>query len=213
MFGNLFNQKKSDATTEAQVVGAQVSVGATTDSFFGNPTPAVTETINVTAAPAAPVAPAPAVPPVATDAAQAMSAPVTPVVPTDTAGNLTSNPTARENVTALSRLDPRSTQVLRHAEEIAKKNGQQEIKTDHILYGLVFDGEIFKLLESFNVDAAKISAEIESKQVKGTFNGQPTLSAAGKQILEESYNTAKLRGASFVSPEDIMLAVFPGPSC
>lgn len=122
--------------------------------------------------------------------------------------SLTSNPQARENITALSRLDPRANQVLQHAQELAKKNSQAEISPEHLLYGLLYDGEVFKLLEQFSVDVAKISQEIETKQKKGDFSGQPTLDEVSKQILEEAYNTAKLRGSSFIAPEDILLALF-----
>ena len=126
----------------------------------------------------------------------------------DVPRSISENPQARENVTALSRLDPRSTQVLNQAQQLAKKNGQQYITPEHLLFGLIYDGEIFKLLEQFSVDAARISQEIEAKQQKGDFTGQPTLSEGSKQILEEAYNTSKLRGSSFISPEDILLSIF-----
>lgn len=121
--------------------------------------------------------------------------------------SLTATPSARENLNALSRLDPRSTQVLHQAETLAKKNAQGEIRPEHLLYGLTYDSEIFKLLEQFSIDVAALAEEIEHQQQKGTFSGQPTLSDGAKQILDEAYNTAKLRGASFVSPEDILLSV------
>ncbi len=210
MFGNLFNQKKpgdnSIVSDSTQVVGATVSVsGATTDDFF-HPNKVVSETINVvtptpqvTSAPNMQTAnPQVGMPPQSNDGPS----------PQMESGNLTSNPAARENVTALSRLDVRATQVVRQAESLAKKNGQGEIYPQDLLFGLVYDGEVFKLLENFNVDVAKISADIEAKHPKGNFSGQPTLSEASKQVLEESFNSAKLRGASFISPEDIMLAVF-----
>ncbi|OGH53605.1 MAG: hypothetical protein A3G15_03565 [Candidatus Levybacteria bacterium RIFCSPLOWO2_12_FULL_40_10] len=122
--------------------------------------------------------------------------------------SIVANPQSRENITALSRLDPRATQVLNQAQQLAKKNGQQLIEPMHLLYGLIYDGEIFKVLEQFGVDGAKVSQEIEGRQEKGNFFGQPTLSDGSKEILEEAYGTAKQRGASFISPEDILLAVF-----
>ncbi len=122
--------------------------------------------------------------------------------------SLTSNPVARENITALSRLDPRAAQVLHQAQSLAKKNRQAIIDPENLLYGLLYDGEIFKILEQFSVDVAKISKEIEEKQKTGDFLGQPTLSEGSKQILEEAYSTAKIRGSSFISPEDILLALF-----
>ncbi len=221
MLGNLFNSKRTpgdpqpiqnqngqaDVVSPANVASAEIKVEQSSSSdFFGN-SPKVTEAINVTVPPAnMPI----------------QNQPMQPQgqIPNQEVGqntgvgqsNLTSSPAARENLTALSRLDPRATQVLHQAQTLAKKSGQAQITPDHILYGLVYDGEIFKLLEQFSVDVAKISQEIETKQIKGTFAGQPTLSDPSKQIMEEAYNTAKLRASSFVAPEDIMLSVFSAAS-
>lgn len=197
MFGNLFNQKRASDNQSADqnqnpapipvqgpttTSGAEVTIQQTTSSDLLGTTNKVQETINV--------------------------APQNNPAPQPGANGLTASPEGRENLTALSRLDPRATQVLHQAQTLAKKMEQAEIAPDHLLYGLVYDGEIFKLLEKFNVNAAKISEEIEAKQAKGSFSGQPTLSASSKNIMEEAYNTAKLRGASFISPEDILLALF-----
>jgi ATP-dependent Clp protease ATP-binding subunit ClpC len=123
-------------------------------------------------------------------------------------GNFTASPKNREDVTALSRLDPRATKVLTLAQDLAKNNSQPTVAPTHLLYGLLYDSEIAKVFEQFNVDIVKAAAEIEEKQIKGNFIGQPTLSEGSKQILEEAYNTAKMRGSSFVSPEDIWLSIF-----
>ena len=195
MFGNLFNQKKTknDEGVQETPTGAQISVEKTASSDLMGDATRVQETINV----------------VTPSVQNPVNATVPSQADTDEGKrSLVSDPAAREKITALSRLDPRATQVLHQAQTLAKKNSQAIIEPNHILYGLVYDGEIFKLLEQFNVDAAKISEEIEQKQQKGSFSGEPTLSDASKQILEEAYNTAKIRGSSFVSPEDILLSVF-----
>ncbi|HVZ67020.1 MAG TPA: ATP-dependent Clp protease ATP-binding subunit [Patescibacteria group bacterium] len=182
MFGNLFNQKRTNKDEEANASSNQPTVDNNQPDKKMDEAPSQSQ------------------------ASETPDSPVTADKPD--AGALTASPTARENVTALSRLDPRATQVLHQAQSLAKKNGQATIEPDDLLYGLVYDGEIFKLLESFNVDAAKISQEVEAKRTKGTFSGQPTLSDSSKTILEEAFNTSKLRGSSFISPEDIMLAIF-----
>lgn len=120
----------------------------------------------------------------------------------------TSSPLARQNITALSRLDPRATKVLDQAQTLAKKNNLAKIEPDNLLYGLLYDSEIFKIFEEFEADPAKISQEIEGKQEKGDFSGQPTLSDASRQILDEAYNNSKLRGSSFIAPEDVLLSLF-----
>src|SRR3989344_5987596 len=57
-------------------------------------------------------------------------------------GNLVANPKSREDVTALSRLDPRATKILTQAQELAKKNNQATVEPLHLLYGLLYDSEI-----------------------------------------------------------------------
>lgn len=120
----------------------------------------------------------------------------------------TMNPDKRENVTALSRLDPRMTQVLYQAQQEATRIKQAFIEPDQLLVGLLYDGEIFRLLEQFSLDSAKISHEIQRKESEGTFTGQPTLSSASQHIFEEAYNIAKTRASSFISPEDVLIALF-----
>lgn len=118
------------------------------------------------------------------------------------------NPNTRQNVNALSRLDPRATQVLSHAREEAKRVKSQYIEPEHVVIGLLYDADIFTLLDQFEVDSAKLSAEIQSKEKTGEFLAEPTLSSTSQKIFEEAYETAKKRQSSFVSPEDIMLAIF-----
>ncbi|OGH17727.1 MAG: hypothetical protein A2868_00080 [Candidatus Levybacteria bacterium RIFCSPHIGHO2_01_FULL_40_15b] len=182
MFGNLFHTKRTSQTESDQtnpVSTVQVGIEQKTSSDIFSDQPKIAETINVSTGGAAPQGAGPS-----------------------------ANPKSREDVTALSRLDPRATKVLAQAQELAKKNGQGMVEPEHLLYGLLYDSEVFKVFEQFNVDVVKISQEIETKQQKGDFTGQPTLSSGSKQILEGAYNTAKLRGSSFISPEDILLSIF-----
>lgn len=130
----------------------------------------------------------------------------------DVSGGTTMDPSKRQNVAALSRLDPRATQVLQHATSETKRIQQALIEPDQLLFGLLYDGDIFKLIEEFGADAAAISKEIQTKEQSGTFSGQPTMSDATKQIFEEAYGSSKNRGASFISPEDILIALFSAPA-
>lgn len=122
------------------------------------------------------------------------------------------DPQRRQNMTALSRLDPRSLQVLHHSEQETKRIQAQSIGPEQLLLGMFYDGEIFQILEGFQVDVAKLTQEIQSKEKQGNFTGQPTMSPSVIQIFDEGYKSAKKRGASFVSPEDIMLGLFSEPT-
>jgi ATP-dependent Clp protease ATP-binding subunit ClpC len=178
MFGNLFNQQKK------QDQDSTVTVTETTSA---------------------------AVPNQVTDEAYGQTSNINPQFAQNAAvdtGGSKMNPAMRQNLSALSHLDQRSTQTLQHAQEEAKRIRQQFISPDHLLIGLLYDADIFKLLEDFSVDPAKLTREIQSKEQLGSFNGQPTLSDQSRQIFEQAYRDAKAREASFISPEDILLVLF-----
>src|SRR5258708_1454746 len=116
-------------------------------------------------------------------------------------------PTVREEVSALSHLDSRMTQTLVLAQQETVRMKQAVIEPDQLLYALLFDKEIFKLLEEFNLQVANISREIQAKEKEGTFIGQPTLSEDSKKIFEDAYSMAKTRGVDFITPEDVLMTI------
>ncbi|MCL5432747.1 MAG: ATP-dependent Clp protease ATP-binding subunit [Patescibacteria group bacterium] len=117
-------------------------------------------------------------------------------------------PVKRQDVSALTHLDPRTTTVLEHAKQETMRIKQSFIEPDQLLLGLLFDADIFKLLSQFSLDAAKISRELQGKEKEGTFVGQPTLSDSSKQIFEAAYTGAQARGVDFITPEDLLMAIF-----
>lgn len=118
------------------------------------------------------------------------------------------NPAMRADVSALSHLDPRATLVLTHAQEETRRISQQYIEPDQILFGLLYDEQINKLLEEFSVDSGRMSKEIQAKEKMGTFKGQPTLSKNAQQVFDQAFRDAKMRGSNFVSPEDLLVVLF-----
>lgn len=134
----------------------------------------------------------------------------TPVPPTSTGNDegSTQDLQKKQSISAMSRLDPRMTQVLHQASEETKRVHQALIEPEQLLFGLIYDGEIFKLLEQFSLDAAKTAKEIQAREQTGTFNGEPTLSEASQKALDDAYTNTKNRGASFITPEDVLVAIF-----
>jgi len=118
------------------------------------------------------------------------------------------NPALRQDLSVLSHLDTRATQVLQLAQKETKRIQQAFIEPEQILYGLLFDGEIFKLISQFSLDPTKIVKEIEGKETIGQFTGEPTLSENSKKIFEDAYLMVKKRGVEFISPEDILISLF-----
>jgi len=216
MFGNLFNSNK-----DQQENGQEVVSNSTTVSMSGfDP---LVRTTNITVNPNNTQMPQgyyPQMPPQQfqqmppgynPSMVNGMMSPQMPQAPDAIGGNeeeTNMDLETKENVFALSRLDPRSIQVLHHAEQETKRIMQQTINPEQLLLGLFYDGEIFRILQNFNVNISKLTQEIQSKEKKGNFPGQPTMSPTVMTILESAYSQAKQRGASFVSPEDILVSLF-----
>jgi ATP-dependent Clp protease ATP-binding subunit ClpC len=118
------------------------------------------------------------------------------------------DPVKEQEKAALSHMDPRASQVLVHAYEETKKIKQSFIEPEQLFLALISDRDIFKLLQDFKVDVAKLSRDVQSQEKQGTFAGEPTLGEQTKQILEEAFTNAKKREVQYLSPEDILLVFF-----
>lgn len=117
-------------------------------------------------------------------------------------------PSTKHDLSVLTHLDNRAASVLSHAKEEAQRQKQPFIEPSHILFGLLFDSEIFSLLEKFSLNVSKISDELQKKSTSGIFTAEPTLSQASKSVFEDSYTIAKGHEASFIAPEDILVSLF-----
>ncbi len=120
----------------------------------------------------------------------------------------TMDPSKRQNVNALSHLDSRANQILQQAQNDARKYQHPVIEPDILLLSLTYDREVYKLLQKHQVDVAQLAKEIESRQEMGTSTTQPILSEDTQRIFDEAYKFSQKRASSFISPEDILLAVF-----
>ena len=118
------------------------------------------------------------------------------------------DPEKRQNVNALSHLDARANQVLQQAQQEAKRAHVGVIDPDVLLLGLLYDREVFKLLGQFSVDVGNLARELQAKIVPGSFNGIPILSEASQQIFDSAFTFSKNRGSSFITPEDLVMALF-----
>jgi ATP-dependent Clp protease ATP-binding subunit ClpC len=118
------------------------------------------------------------------------------------------DPVKRQNVESLTHLDARANQVLQQAQNEAKKSKLEHIEPDLVLLGLLYDKEVYKTLNEFGVNGGDLARELSQKQVLGAFEGAPTLSVTSQKIFDEAFTTARNRGSSFITPEDLLLALF-----
>lgn len=234
MFGNIFNQKKDEpqnADQQNQQVqnAAQQPVQDTPadPNAVGQPT-ASTVSDPSAQAPAANQASATATPPTADPNAAQPGGNSISDTQTSSAGGQAQNaqpgqsgsdpakpeeqsqhPAAGEaDMSALSHLDPRTSQILTHAQEETKRIKQQSIEPDQVLVGLLYDQQIYSMLSEMGADGGKISKEIQANEKMGVYKGQPTLSKTAQEVFDQSYRDAKMRGANFVSPEDVLIVLF-----
>lgn len=123
-------------------------------------------------------------------------------------GTAPENNSIKADMSALSHLDPRASLVLTHAQEETRRIHQQYIEPDQILFGLLYDEQISRLLGEFSVDVGRLSKEIQAKERMGTYKGQPILSKVSQQVFDQAYRDAKMRSSTFISPEDILVVLF-----
>jgi len=112
------------------------------------------------------------------------------------------------DMAALSHLDPRTAQALTHAQEETRRIKQQNIEPEQLLLGLLYDQQVYSMLQEQGADGGQISKEIQTEENMGTYQGQPTLSKISLEVFDQAYRDAKMRGSNFVSPEDVLIVLF-----
>ncbi len=213
MFGTLFNQKKeeekaneaaqsvsgTDQATQNAAPGDPAAPNSTQQTAGLNPSfeqPASIDSIQQTQSPGSP------------PIGLAQNSPVV-----ESAGQQSANPASSDSISrvdssALSHLDPRAAQVLTHAQEETRRIKQQFIEPAQLLFGLLYDEQVYGVLGEAKVDGGALSKEIQSKETMGVFRGQPALSKTAQGVFDQAFKDAKMRGSNFVSPEDILIALF-----
>lgn len=117
------------------------------------------------------------------------------------------NPNLRHDLSVLSHLDARATAVISAAEQESLRLKKEKIEEEQLLYGLLFDSDIFKIFSEITANISDLSKFLQKQQL-GNFLGNPVLSETVLKILEKAFEFSKERGNSFISPEVILTAIF-----
>lgn len=110
-----------------------------------------------------------------------------------------------------NRFTERAQKVLFLAQEEAMRLGHPYVGTEHILLGLIREGQgvAAKALGSLNIEAEKVRLLVE--QVVGRDQGSPgkelTLTPRGKKVLELSVEEARRLGHNYVGTEHLLLGL------
>ncbi|GIW62334.1 MAG: hypothetical protein KatS3mg090_0160 [Patescibacteria group bacterium] len=116
-----------------------------------------------------------------------------------------------EKIDFLTHLTQRSNKVMFTAQQKAKELGDENVDTQHLLFGLIKDPGIYSLLTEVGVQVQIVEAELarfltaKNKPVKTTAI-QPTPRV--KKVLSDSLVIARKQGYEFISPEHILIAVY-----
>lgn len=121
------------------------------------------------------------------------------------------SPTAdakRGDLDLMTHLTQRSNRVFLSAQTKAKELRAQFIDSEHILYGLLSDNEIYNLLTELKLQPQTVEQELAKIFKHESYQGVPQLSPRVKRILDNSLVTARKLGFEFISPEHILLALY-----
>ena len=104
----------------------------------------------------------------------------------------------------------RASRVLEIAEEFSKEHNYSFIGTEHLLYGLIEEGEglASKILSSQGLTSEYVEEEIlKIDGVMNTLDGEIELTPRAKRILENSAKESKRIGQNYVGTEHILLSL------
>ncbi|GAK01033.1 LOW QUALITY PROTEIN: ATP-dependent Clp protease, ATP-binding subunit ClpC [Geomicrobium sp. JCM 19055] len=111
------------------------------------------------------------------------------------------------------RFTERAQKVLALAQEEAVRLGHTNIGTEHILLGLLREGDgiAAKALQALNLGAEKVQVEVEnligSESSQSTVQETPHYTPRAKKVIELSMDEARKLGHSYVGTEHILLGL------
>ncbi len=108
----------------------------------------------------------------------------------------------------MTHLTQRSNRVFFNAQTKAKELKNQYLDSEHLLFGLLSDSEIYNLLTGLKVSPQLVLAELNKLFKEGKFTGNPQPSPRVKRIVNSALVTARKLGFEFVSPEHLLMALY-----
>jgi ATP-dependent Clp protease ATP-binding subunit ClpC len=119
-----------------------------------------------------------------------------------------------------AKFSPRVKDVIGYSREEAVKLGNEFITVEHILLGLIREGDdtAFQLLKSFNLDLDKIKFEIELGLKKNTLNtidlnSNIPLVKQAEKVIKKSFLESKLSKSDSIDTEHLLLAILREEDC
>ncbi len=143
--------------------------------------------------------------------------PTTPVVnpPSKDINSLTRQPvnpqtgqSTTNNLDLMTHLTQRSNRVMMAATTKAKELKADLVDSEHLLYGLTTDSEIYNLLVEAKIQPQLITDELNKVYKQGTVDRVVQFSPRIKKILNDALVIARKLGFEFIAPEHLLLSLF-----
>lgn len=107
----------------------------------------------------------------------------------------------------MTHLTQRSNRVFVLASGKAKEFHNEFIDSEHLLFGLLSDSEIYKLLTEMKIQPKTVEGELLKVFKKEQFTENPQFSPRVKRIIDRSLVIARQLGYEFISPEHILVSL------
>lgn len=114
----------------------------------------------------------------------------------------------KADLDVMTHLTQRSNRVFLAANNKAKEVGNSNVDSEHLLAGLLTDGEIYKLLVDLKIQPQMIEQELAKLYKKEQSKTPPQISPRVKLITGNALLVARKLGYEFISPEHLLLALF-----
>ncbi len=114
----------------------------------------------------------------------------------------------REELDVMTHLTQRSNRVFLAANNKAKELHSMYLDSEHLLHGLITDGEIYKMLVDFKIQPQVIEAELTKLYKQEGNPAGPQIAPRVKRIVDNSLVIARKLGFEFISPEHLFMALY-----
>ena len=115
---------------------------------------------------------------------------------------------ATNNLDLMTHLTQRSNRVMMTAQSKAKELKSDLVDSEHLLYALTTDSEIYNLLVEAKIQPQLVTDELAKIYKRGTVDKPPQFSPRIKKILNDSLIVARKLGFEFIAPEHMMLGLY-----
>ncbi len=121
---------------------------------------------------------------------------------------VTNNQSQTSNLDLMTHLTQRSNKVMMMAQAKAKELKSDYIESEHLLYGLTTDTEIYTLLTELKVSPQLIQEELNKVYKRGNIDKLPQIAPRIKKIINDSLVIARKLGFEFIAPEHLLIALY-----